>query len=77
MWRKRLVAILLCLFCMDSLAQSSEDMEKILNFTGYDSPEDLDEYEVDEETAIRDAHGFISELLRAGFITFSKEDQTW
>ena len=37
----------------------------------------LDEYEIDEETAIRDAHGFISELLRAGFITFSKEDQTW
>ena len=32
---------------MDSLAQSSEDMEKILNFTGYDSPEDLDEYEVE------------------------------
>lgn len=37
----------------------------------------LDEYEIDEETAARDAYGFISELLRAGFITFSKEDQTW
>jgi hypothetical protein len=31
----------------NSLAQSAEDMEKILGLTGYESPEDLDAYEVE------------------------------
>ena len=37
----------------------------------------LDEYEIDEETAGKDAHAFISELLRVGFIACTKEDKSW
>ena len=37
----------------------------------------LNEYDVDEETAKRDAIGFISQLLAAGFVECSKEDRTW
>lgn len=37
----------------------------------------LEEYEVDEETAKKDANGFISELVRVGFVECTKEDGTW
>ena len=37
----------------------------------------LDEYEIDEETAKKDAIGFISQLLQAGFVECTKEDKTW
>ena len=37
----------------------------------------LEMYEVDEEAARRDAIGFISVLLRAGYVECSKEDMTW
>ena len=47
MWRVRFVAVLSCLLCLNTFAQSSEDMENILKLAGYDSPEDMDEYEVE------------------------------
>lgn len=34
-------------------------------------------YEIDKDTAARDAVGLINELLRHGLVTFSKEDHTW
>lgn len=37
----------------------------------------LDEYEIDEETAKKDAVGFISQLLANGFVELTKEDKTW
>lgn len=37
----------------------------------------LEEYEIDEETAKKDAHGFINELIAAGFVDCSKEDRSW
>ena len=37
----------------------------------------LDEYEIDEETAKKDAHAFINELIAAGFVDCSKEDRSW
>lgn len=37
----------------------------------------LEEYEIDEETARKDAVGFISQLLQAGFVACTKEDKTW
>ncbi|MDO4312486.1 MAG: PqqD family protein [Eubacteriales bacterium] len=37
----------------------------------------LDEYEIDEETARRDAVGFISQLVGNGFVECTKEDRTW
>ena len=37
----------------------------------------LEEYEIDEETAKRDAGGFITELLQKGFIQYSKKDGSW
>ena len=47
MRRVLFVAVLSCLLCLNSFAQSSEDMENILKLAGYDSPEDMDEYEVE------------------------------
>lgn len=37
----------------------------------------LDEYEIDEEIARKDSYAFINELLRVGFVTFTKEDKSW
>ena len=37
----------------------------------------LEEYEIDEETAKRDAAGLITALLKNGFIECSKEDRSW
>lgn len=37
----------------------------------------LDEYEVEEEIAARDVRGFVSELVRAGFVECTREDKTW
>lgn len=37
----------------------------------------LEEYEIDEETAKKDAVEFIGQLLTAGFVVFTKEDRTW
>ena len=37
----------------------------------------LEEYEIDEETARKDAIAFISQLLGAGFVQRTKEDKTW
>lgn len=52
------------------------------NLEKADSLDDLvrmlqEEYEVDGETAKRDADGLIRELLKAGFIVCTKEDMTW
>lgn len=48
-------------------ASSLEEMVQML----------LDNYEIDEETAGRDAFEFISQLLGAGFVECSREDRTW
>ena len=48
-------------------ADSLEEMIQLL----------LDNYEIDEETAKRDAIEFISQLLNAGFVECSREDRTW
>lgn len=37
----------------------------------------LNEYEIDEETAKADAHGFINQLLKSGFVALTKEDKSW
>ena len=37
----------------------------------------LEEYEIDEATAVNDAHRFIQELISNGFVKCSKEDMTW
>ena len=37
----------------------------------------LENYEVDEKTAVKDTVQFITQLLQAGFIVCSKEDKTW
>lgn len=37
----------------------------------------LDEYEVEEEIAARDVRGFVSELVRVGFVECTREDKTW
>ena len=47
MWRKIIITSFLLLSVWSSQAQSAEDMEKILRLTGYESPEDLDAYEVE------------------------------
>lgn len=53
-----------------------EHLEKV------DSIEELvkeitSEYDIDENTAGRDAVGLINELLKRGIVTFTKEDHTW
>lgn len=48
-------------------ADSLEEMIQLL----------LDNYEIDEETAKRDAIEFISQLLNSGFVECSREDRTW
>lgn len=47
MWRRNIVAIMTCLISLTSFAQSAEDMDRIMKLTGQDSPEDLDEHEVE------------------------------
>ena len=37
----------------------------------------LEEYEIDEETAKRDAYIFIDQLLASGFVALTKEDKSW
>ena len=37
----------------------------------------LEEYEIDEETATRDAVGMVNDLLKNGFIECTKEDKSW
>jgi len=37
----------------------------------------VEEYEVEEPIAKADAHQFISELLKHGFVECSKEDKSW
>ena len=37
----------------------------------------LEEYEIDEETAKRDAYNFIDQLLASGFVALTKEDKSW
>lgn len=37
----------------------------------------LEEYEIDEETAKKDAYEFIMHLLGNGFVACSKEDKSW
>ena len=48
-------------------AESLEDMVQKI----------LEEYELDEETARKDAIAFISQLVGAGFVPCTKEDKTW
>lgn len=47
MWRKIIITLSVLLLACTSLAQSAEELEKILKLTGYESPEDLDAYEVE------------------------------
>lgn len=52
------------------------------NLERADSLEDLarmitEEYEIDRETAQKDAVAFIGQLLSAGFVVCTKEDKTW
>lgn len=37
----------------------------------------LEEYEIDKETAAKDAEEFIGQLVQAGFVECTKEDKTW
>jgi len=37
----------------------------------------LEEYEIDEETAVKDTVQFIGQLVQAGFVVPTKEDRTW
>lgn len=37
----------------------------------------MQEYEVDQETAERDVTALVNELVRIGFIQYTKEDGTW
>lgn len=37
----------------------------------------LEEYEIDKETAVKDAVAFIGQLVQAGFVECTKEDRTW
>lgn len=37
----------------------------------------LEEYEIDEQTALRDTVQFVSQLVQAGFIECTKEDRSW
>ena len=37
----------------------------------------LDEYEIDRETATKDAVEFIGHLLSSGFVACTKEDKSW
>ena len=37
----------------------------------------LEEYEVDEETAVRDTAGMVNDLLKNGFIKCTNEDKSW
>ena len=48
-------------------ADSFEDLVKMM----------LEEYEIDEETAKRDAYNFIDQLLASGFVGLTKEDKSW
>ena len=48
-------------------AESFEELVKMM----------LAEYEVDEETAKRDAYRFIDQLLANGFVELTKEDKSW
>lgn len=48
-------------------ADSFEDLVKLM----------LEEYEIDEETAKRDAYIFIDQLLASGFVALTKEDKSW
>lgn len=47
MWRKCVAAFSFIAMSMISDAQSAEDIDRILSLCGYDSPEELDEYEVE------------------------------
>ena len=53
-----------------------ENMEKVDSFKALVELI-LEEYEIDEDTAKKDAHQFISELLKVGFVECSKEDRSW
>ena len=37
----------------------------------------LEEYEIDEETALKDTVQFIGQLVQSGFVVPTKEDHTW
>jgi len=37
----------------------------------------MENYEIDEETAMKDTYQFVTRLLQAGFVECSKEDRTW
>lgn len=47
MWRTNLITVMMLLLSFISFAQTSEDMDRILKLTGYDSPEEMDGYEVE------------------------------
>lgn len=47
MWGRILIVIIACLYVHVACAQSSEELEIIMRFTGYGSPEEMDEYEVE------------------------------
>ena len=51
MWRKNIIIFLIWLFAMNSFAQSSDDFDRIMKFTGCENPEELDEHEVERLSA--------------------------
>ena len=53
-----------------------ENLEKVDSFEEMVNKV-LDEYEIDEETAAKDAYNFIDQLLGTGFIELTKEDKSW
>ncbi len=54
MWRKNLVTVSICLISWNSLAQSAEDLDRIMKLTGYDTPEEIDEHEVERLSSFLD-----------------------
>ncbi len=48
-------------------AESFEELVKMM----------LEEYEIDEETAKADARVFLNQLLVAGFVDYSSENEDW
>ena len=53
-----------------------ENLEKV-NSTKEMAALLMENYEVDEETALKDTYVFVTQLLKAGFVECTKEDRSW
>ena len=74
MWRKIFLVFLISFFHFISSAQSAEDIERILALTGLESPEELDEHEVERLAAylhrpVRINLATVSSLRASGLLT--------